>query len=104
MVGWNSGAWTGNAGLPAIERRAYQRELFFAAGLDLFGRDGYELTSIERLCAEVGATTRDFYREFADREELLIAIHDRITTEAMQAMSDALAANEDQPLARRIEL
>jgi AcrR family transcriptional regulator len=103
MTGWNSGAWPGSPGVPAVERRAHRREQFFAVGLELFGRDGYAMTSIERLCAAAGATTREFYPEFADREELLLAIHDRITTEAMTAMSSALAATTNAPLGQRIE-
>lgn len=103
MLGWNAGAWSRDPGIPATERRARKRELLFAAGLDLFGRDGYALTSVERLCAAAEATPRDFYREFASREELLIAIHDRITTQAMESLSVALAATEAEPLERRIE-
>jgi AcrR family transcriptional regulator len=103
MVGWNSGAWAGKANIPAVERRAYLREQYFAAGLELFARDGYELTSIERLCAATGTGPREFYREFADREELLIALHDRITTEAMQALLNALAAVGHERLEKRIE-
>lgn len=102
MLGWNSGPWNGDAGQPAIDRRVRQREAFFAAGLALFGRDGFALTSVERLCVEAGATPRDFYREFPDTEGLLIAVHDRITTEAMRAMSAALAETSPEPLETRI--
>lgn len=102
MAGWNSGPWNESAGQPNVERRVRLREAFFAAGLKLFGRDGFALTSVERLCVEAGAMPREFYREFPDPEALLMALHDRITTEAMRAMAGALADTSAEPLPARI--
>jgi len=98
----NSGPWNEGPAQPGVDRRVRRREAFFTAGLTLFGRDGFALTSVERLCVEAGATPRDFYQEFADTQSLLIAIHDRITTEAMHAMSTALADTSAEPLQTRI--
>lgn len=55
------------------------------AGLKLFGTDGYRATSIEKLCAAAGVSTRNFYEEFTGRESLLIAVYDQIMEAALQA-------------------
>src|SRR5919198_3030469 len=55
------------------ERRAERRRRLLDAGLELFGTVGYRGTSIERLCAQAGVTTRHFYQEFPGREALLAA-------------------------------
>ncbi|MQA85024.1 MAG: TetR family transcriptional regulator [Streptosporangiales bacterium] len=91
-------------GRSAAERRAERRERLMAAGLDLFGTEGYTAISIERLCTTAGVSTRNFYEEFPNREALLIALHDRITHRAAGAVTEALADAEDADLARRIEL
>lgn len=74
------------------------------AGLELFGTEGYAATSIERLCAVAGVSTRNFYEEFSGREALLLALHDRVLDHAMKAVRRALAGADDEPLSRRIEL
>ena len=73
------------------------------AGLDLFGTEGYAATSIERLCATASVSTRNFYEEFPGREALLIALHERITQQALKNATDALAGFEDRPIRERIE-
>lgn len=75
-----------------------------AAGLDLFGTTGYAATSIERLCATAGVSTRNFYEEFRNREALLVALHDRIAQRAAEAVTVALADAADADLRHRIEL
>jgi AcrR family transcriptional regulator len=73
------------------------------AGLELFGSEGYAGTSIERLCATASVSTRNFYEEFAGREALLIALHERITQQALQNATIALAGHEQDPLRERID-
>jgi AcrR family transcriptional regulator len=63
------------------------------AALELFGTDGYRATSIERLCAAASVSTRNFYEEFSGREALLIAVHDRIVTDAFEASAATYEAS-----------
>lgn len=91
-------------GRSAADRKAERRERLMSAGLELFGTDGYAATSIEKLCARAGVSTRNFYEEFAARENLLIALHDRVIEQAIVAVVDAFAAADDSPMADRIEL
>jgi AcrR family transcriptional regulator len=72
------------------QRRAERRERLFGAGLATFGTRGYLQTSIEELCSEASVSTRSFYEEFGSREGLLTALHDRINTEALEAVVAAL--------------
>jgi AcrR family transcriptional regulator len=60
------------------ERRAERRARLLAAGLELFGTDGWGATTIERLCTSAGVATRSFYEEFASREALLQAVFEDV--------------------------
>lgn len=82
------------AGRTAAERRADRRERLLAAGLELFGTNGYAATSIEKICATAGVSTRNFYEEFDGREALLMALHDRVTKRAFDAVAAALGADK----------
>src|SRR5690349_17857471 len=84
------------------QRRAERHERLMEAGLELFGSEGYAATSIERLCATASVSTRNFYEEFPGREALLIALHERITQQALGNAFAALSGYEEQPLADRI--
>ncbi|MGZ6827110.1 MAG: TetR/AcrR family transcriptional regulator, partial [Mycobacteriales bacterium] len=58
------------------ERRADRRARLVAAGLELFGTEGWAGATIERLCAGAGVATRSFYEEFSSREALLRAVYE----------------------------
>ncbi|WP_086825173.1 TetR/AcrR family transcriptional regulator [Allokutzneria sp. NRRL B-24872] len=73
-------------GRSAEDRRAERRERLMAAGLELFGTEGYSAISIERLCSAASVSTRNFYEEFPSRESLLIALHDRVLDNALRAV------------------
>jgi AcrR family transcriptional regulator len=85
------------------ERRADRRDRLVAAGLDLFGTDGWQHATIERLCAAAGVATRSFYEEFSSREALLQAVYDNIMTGVLRAVVPAVQASND-PLRDRIRL
>jgi AcrR family transcriptional regulator len=89
-------------GRSAEQRRAERRERMFTAGLELFGTEGYRQTSIERLCAAANVSTRNFYEEFTGRDRLLIALHERITVQAVLALAQALDDEQDASLADRM--
>lgn len=92
----------GYGGRSAQDRRAERRARLLDAGLQLFGTEGYVATSIERLCAEAGVSTRNFYQEFNGREALLIALHERITQRAFTAAAETLADAADDPFEQRV--
>lgn len=73
------------------------------AGLKLFGTDGYRATSIEKLCAAAGVSTRNFYEEFTGRESLLIAVYDQAMESALAAAMKSVEAAGDTRASFRID-
>jgi AcrR family transcriptional regulator len=63
------------AGMSTEQRRAERRRRLIAAAFELFGTEGYHRASIERICAEAAVSTRYFYEEFNNREDLLKAVY-----------------------------
>lgn len=80
------------AGLSLAERKAQRRQRFLDAGLEVFGSVGYAKASISALCAQAGLSRRQFYEEFASREDLLIEIYDSVQGRARDAVVEAIAA------------
>lgn len=78
-------------GLSAQERISERRERLLTSALDLFGTRGYAATTIEQLCASAKVSTRAFYECFDSRDDLLVALHNRIVDGARTAIVDAVA-------------
>ncbi|NED65389.1 TetR/AcrR family transcriptional regulator, partial [Streptomyces sp. SID10244] len=78
-------------GADADERRDRRRLDLIAAGLDLFGSDGYASASVKRVCEHAGLTQRYFYESFADRPALLAAVYEDCVEFARVATVDAAA-------------
>lgn len=87
-------------GRSEAERRADRRGRLLAAGLQLFGTEGWAATSIERLCTTAGVATRSFYEEYAGREQLLLAVYDEVLAGAAQAVLHAVAEADPDPRTR----
>lgn len=64
-------------GRTVAERRGARREQLLDAALELFGTQGYAATTIAEVCNLSGVTSRYFYEEFGDREEMLVELYDR---------------------------
>lgn len=90
------------SGRDADERSAARRERLLEAALDLFGTEGYQATPIERLCSAAKVSTRHFYHEFTNKEAVLIALHARITEDALTATAGALASAPAGPIEARL--
>lgn len=83
------------------QRRAERRERLLTAALEEFGTAGYAATTVERLCSRAAISTRSFYEEFPGREAVLLAVHQRITVGALDAVAAAVA--DDAPVTERID-
>jgi AcrR family transcriptional regulator len=101
MAGTGAVARRTYGGRSAGERRAERRERLLSAGLALFGTEGYAAASIEKLCTHAGVSTRNFYEEFTSREDLLMALHNRILEQSFQAVVAALEGTSDASLRER---
>jgi AcrR family transcriptional regulator len=82
-------------GESADVRAARRRRHMLDAGLELFGTAGYRQTTVRQLCREARVADRYFYLEFADTEDLLVAVYDecldRLNAAVLEALGDASA-------------
>ncbi|RKE16895.1 TetR/AcrR family transcriptional regulator [Streptomyces sp. TLI_171] len=90
-------------GRSAQERRAERRQRFLAAGLAQFGdRPGYRHASVAGLCEAAGLSTRQFYEEFRNLEEVLARLHLEVNDHKERAVLRALATAAGLPFEQRI--
>ncbi len=89
-------------GLSAEERTAARRAALLDAALDLLGGDPPGSATMTAVCERAGLTERYFYESFRSRDELLVALLDRVATEVLERTEAVL--DEEGPadlLARR---
>jgi AcrR family transcriptional regulator len=77
-------------GRSEYERRSERRTRLLNAGLELFGTDGWQAATIERLCSAAGVATRSFNEEFASREALLLAVYEHIMDGVLDSVLPAV--------------
>lgn len=87
-------------GESAPSREAARRGRLLDAGLELFGGRGAAQTTVRGVCAEAKLTPRYFYESFEDLDALLLAVFERVTAGAAQAVMEALADAHDDDDAR----
>jgi AcrR family transcriptional regulator len=85
------------AGRSEPQRRADRRARLLAAGLELFGTEGWNGTTIERLCARAGVATRSFYEEFPSREAALLAVFEKVMSGVIAEVVPRLTALQGSP-------
>lgn len=88
------------AGVPLTDRRAERRALLIDAAYRLFGDGGEAALSVRSVSRECGLNTRYFYESFADTDQLLGAVYDRVSAELAEAVEHAMARAEDSLRAR----
>lgn len=80
-------------GESARERAERRRRRLLDAGRVRFGTDGYRATTLRRLCREARVADRSFYEEFAQLEDLLLAVYhdclDRLEGAVLAALEEA---------------
>ncbi len=72
----------------------------------LFNREGYQSPSIERIAEHAGISKMTFYRYYADKEALILAILKQKESEFMQDLAQITAdkASAREKLFRRVRL
>ncbi|ANZ39943.1 TetR family transcriptional regulator [Lentzea guizhouensis] len=90
------------AGVAPEQRRAERRARLLQAGLALFTTTGFAATKISGLCTEAGVSTRNFYEEFACKEDLLRELHDLVNATAFDRVRAALSRLEADDVATRV--
>jgi len=64
------------------------------AGLELFGTVGYPSTSVRIICSAAGLNPRYFYESFDNREDLLLAVYQRIADDMFSKVREAAAGQD----------
>jgi AcrR family transcriptional regulator len=80
------------AGTTLSDRRAQRHEKLLDVGLELLGTQGAAAVTVRSVCRIARLTDRYFYESFADRDELVLAVFDRVAAEAGSALVGAVAA------------
>lgn len=81
-------------GVDGDRRRADRRTQLVAAGLDLLGTPGGEL-SVRAVCRAAGLATRYFYESFDDRDALADAVFDSVVDKVARAAAGAVDGARD---------
>ncbi len=79
---------TGLARLKRSESQARTRERLLQAATDLFRRDGYAITSLERIAEAAGFTKGAVYSNFDSKEAIYLEV---LSAEALRSLGDLLA-------------
>jgi AcrR family transcriptional regulator len=77
------------SGRTLADRQHERRDAMLAAGLELFGTRGYASTTVDEVARRAHVSTRNFYEEFENRLDLLVAVGERIAAEAFAALTTA---------------
>jgi AcrR family transcriptional regulator len=81
-------------GVRPAARREERRERLLEAGLELFGTIGYAHSSVREVCAAASLNSRYFYESFQNREDLLVAIYQRVGGEIFARASEAAGGQD----------
>jgi AcrR family transcriptional regulator len=74
-------------------RRSARRERLIEAGFELLGGPGgAPAVTVRSVCRTAKLTDRYFYENFADRNELVLAVYDQVGDEARQTLTEAVGS------------
>jgi AcrR family transcriptional regulator len=88
------------AGVPLADRRSERRSRLVEAAFVLFGSEGEAGVSLRAVCRAGRLHARYFHESFADTDELLGAVYDRVASELTDQLRVALEAAGDDPAVR----
>ncbi|WP_166968855.1 TetR/AcrR family transcriptional regulator [Brevibacterium atlanticum] len=74
------------AGASREQRQNARREQVIAAGISLFGTEGYRAATVGGICQAAGLNKRYFYESFSALEDLLCAVYERVVADLRAAV------------------
>ena len=89
-------------GRSAVERDAERRSRLLAGARDVIGGEGYAATTVEKICARAGVSTRHFYLLYSTKEDAFVDLYRELTAASYRRAVDAYAATSGQPMAERV--
>jgi AcrR family transcriptional regulator len=88
------------AGTTLDDRQATRRDQLIEAGFALMGEHGAGAVTVRGVTRAAKLSERYFYESFEDRDELLLAVHDRVGEQARAAITEAVTAAAASTVAR----
>ena len=76
-------------GKEALARQQERKAKLLAAGIKLIGREGFNATSIDAICAEAGLTKRYFYESYESTNVLLLEAYQAVIIEFLVSIQQA---------------
>ena len=73
-------------GVTADERRRRRRTRLLDAALELFTANRYATVTVDLVCQAASVSTKSFYADFANKEELFIELYDELIQRAKEAV------------------
>nr|WP_281373647.1 TetR/AcrR family transcriptional regulator [Haloechinothrix aidingensis] len=67
------------------------------AALEIWQEHGWAAVSMRGVCAQAGLIDRYFYESFADRDELLVAVWDKVRDEMFGLLLESISDVSDHP-------
>jgi AcrR family transcriptional regulator len=86
----------------ASARANTRRDLLVDAAFDLLGSEGWPGLTVRGVCRAARMHPRYFYQAFADTEELLVAVFDRLVADMHSAIEEAVSSAALNPRARSV--
>ncbi len=77
--------------MSSADRATARRELLLDAAFDLLGTEGWAATTVRGVCRSAHLHPRYFYQAFADTDDLLVAVFDRVIGQLGEIVVAAVA-------------
>lgn len=90
------------AGQSADERDAARRTRLLRVIHDVVGTQGYAALKVERVCTLANVSTRNFYKQYANKEAAFTDLYDSILNQSGERALASLIETEGRPLAERV--
>lgn len=84
-------------GIDSEERQRQRKVKLIAAGLAVFGEQGYHQSTVRDVCKQAQLTSRYFYESFDSMEALFKAVYVSVNRELMQSTIMSLARCQPDP-------
>jgi AcrR family transcriptional regulator len=81
----------GAGGQRPLRRRVHTREILLTSAEQLFIERGYAQVSVSDICSAAGFTRGAFYSNFADKDDLVLALFDQHAGERLDRLQAMLA-------------
>ncbi|MGI9407251.1 MAG: TetR/AcrR family transcriptional regulator [Hyphomicrobiaceae bacterium] len=78
-------------------KRAEKKEHLISVAAEVFNRMGYHAAGVDRVIAEAGIAKTTLYRHFPSKEDLIVAVLDRIDEKFRDDMRRAVDARASEP-------